>query len=89
MTPTIDPASKTLLNALTTNLLNPAMLLLTGIAGLIFMWGLLQFLWELQKGGDSKEGKQHMLWGTVGLFIMVGAYGIIVILENTVNSFGH
>ncbi len=80
----------TLVNNLTAALVNPAILLLFAVALLYFIWGLVQFLIALNMGGkDSKTGKQHMLWGTVGMFIMVAAYGIYTLIQSTVNSIGH
>lgn len=80
----LSGSSSTLCKALVQNLINPALLLLTGVAGLIFFWGVVQFLWNIQKGGDTKDGKMHMLWGVIGLFIMLAAWGILTIIENTV-----
>jgi len=38
---------------------------------------------NLDKGGEHEEGKKHMLWGIVGMFIMASVYGIIALLDNT------
>ena len=77
----------TLVNNLTRVLINPAILLLFAVALLLFMWGLLQFLLSLSSGGkDVQSGKQHMLWGTVGMFIMVAAYGILNLIQGTLSS---
>ena len=79
-----------LVNNLTTAVVNPAILLLFGVALLFFMWGLVQFLIAQNTGGkDVKAGKQHMLWGTVGMFIMVAAFGILNLIQSTLNSIGH
>ena len=43
------------------------------------------FLWNLEDGGDNSEGKQHMIWGIIGMFIMVSIWGIIGLLDNTFN----
>ncbi len=51
---------------------------------LIFIWGLFQLITH---GGDStarKIGQDHILWGVVGMFIMISAYGIIRLIGNTV-----
>ena len=41
------------------------------------------FLFELDKGGDHEEGKSHMLWGVIGMLIMVSVQGIIMLLSGT------
>jgi hypothetical protein len=79
-----------LVNNLTRVLINPAILLLFAIALVLFVWGLVQFLISLSTGGkDANKGKEHMLWGTVGMFIMVAAYGILTLINNTLTSIGH
>ena len=80
----------TLVNNLTRVLINPAILLLFAAALVLFAWGLVQFLLALSQGGkDANRGKQHMLWGIVGMFIMVAAYGILTVIQNTLTSIGH
>ena len=77
----------TLVGTVARVLINPAILLLFGVALVVFIWGLVQFLWAANVGGkDSATGKQHMLWGVVGMFIMVAAYGILNLIQNTLNS---
>ena len=56
-------------------------------AGLVFfLWGLAQFIMNADSEEGRTKGKQHMVWGIVGMFIMVGAYAIINILSNTLNT---
>ncbi len=61
------------------------------LVGLLFVFTVLVFIWGLfgliSKGDDPgarKEGQQHILWGVIGMFIMVGVYGIIRLISNTV-----
>jgi hypothetical protein len=64
-------------------IINPFILLVFATGMMLFMVGFVQFMWNLNKGGDSSSGKQHMLWGVIGMLIMVSFYGIIAILSNT------
>ncbi len=51
--------------------------ILLSLAVLVFFWGIVKFIYN---AGDEKkidEGKQLMLWGMVGLFVMVALWGII------------
>ncbi|MDO8482128.1 MAG: hypothetical protein Q7S75_03540 [bacterium] len=65
--------------------INPAILLVFSAGFFLFLWGLVVFLFKLDAGGDHADGKKHMLWGIVGMFIMVSVYGILAILDNTFN----
>ena len=49
----------------------------------LFLWGLVNFLWHLEDGSGHEEGKQHMFWGIVGMFIMVSFSAVIVLIMNT------
>ena len=64
-------------------IINPAILVIFTAGFFLFVWGLVQFVMELNKGGEHEEGKQHMLWGIVGMFVMASVYGIIALLDNT------
>ncbi len=67
-------------------LINPFLALVFGVAFVVFIWGIVQYLYEINTGkGDGKDGKAHMLWGIVGMFIMVAAYTIIRLVANTIN----
>ena len=66
-----------------TYIVDPAILIVFAAGFFLFVWGLVQFLWNLNEGGDNKEGKQHMIWGIVGMLIMISVYGIITLLDNT------
>lgn|SRR3989338_4903009 len=64
-------------------IINPAILVIFAAGFFLFVWGLVQFIMNLDKGGEHEEGKKHMLWGIVGMFIMASVYGIIALLDNT------
>ena len=76
-------SSSQLLNSFVTHIINPAILLVFTAGFFLFVWGLVQFIMNLDKGEENKEGKQHMLWGIVGMFVMASVYGIIALLDNT------
>ncbi len=74
---------KTLLDKIQTEILNPLIQLLFVVATVIFLWGVIQYV--IGSRGDDKQlekGKQVMLWGIIGMFIMVSAWGIIKLLCN-------
>lgn len=69
----------------TTYVIDPALLILAAAGFFFFVWGLVVFLIALAQGGDTKEGKQHMLWGVIGMVIMFSVVGIIALINNTFN----
>ncbi len=64
-------------------IINPLIILLIATAALVFVWGIFQFV--AGTGSDEKReiGKKHMLWGLIGLFIMIAVFGIIRIILGT------
>jgi len=68
-------------------IINPLLALIFGAGLLVFTWGLVQYLYALNvKGEQDQDGKKHMLWGIVGMFIMAAAFTIIRIIANTINA---
>lgn len=66
-------------------ILTPIVWLLTGGAMVYFFWGLANFI--LSSDSKVKEnGKQHMIYGVVGLFIIFSVWGIIGFVGDSVQS---
>ena len=76
-------ATSNLIERFVTYIINPAILLVFAAGFLMFMWGLVVFMANVENESKRKEGKSHMLWGIVGMFIMVSVYGIVALLDNT------
>ncbi len=57
--------------------------LLYALAIVYFFLGVMKFI----KGADDvkarEEGRQFMIWGIIGLFVMVSFQGIVMVLKNT------
>ena len=75
-------ATSNLISKFVTFIVDPAILVIFAAGFFLFLWGLVQFLWNLEEGANS-DGKQHMLWGIVGMLIMVSVYGIITLIDTT------
>ena len=46
-------------------------------------WGGAQFIMNAGNEEGRIVGKKHMIWGIIGLLIMIGVYGILGILGGT------
>jgi uncharacterized membrane protein YjfL (UPF0719 family) len=51
-----------------------------------FLYGLVDFIANPDNTDKREEGKQHMLWGVIGMFIMMAVFTIMRILANTLGS---
>lgn len=73
-----------LINKITTGILNPLIGLLFVIAIAVFIWGIVEFIWNAGSEDKRTTGKQHIIWGLVGLLIMATVSGIIEIIKKFV-----
>lgn len=78
-------ATQALVQKFTTYVIDPIMLVLFACGFFLFMYGMVEFMFKLSKGADSKEGKEHMLYGVIGMLVMVSVGGIIGFLAGTFN----
>ncbi|MBI5457368.1 hypothetical protein HY971_01440 [Candidatus Kaiserbacteria bacterium] len=76
-------AATNIMDRFVTYIINPVILVVFAAGFFLFVYGLVEFLWNLNEGGENEEGKQHMLWGIIGMLIMVSVYGILDLLDNT------
>ena len=63
------------------DLIRTALPVITGLALLVFFWGLAKFIFRV--GGDEKaveEGKKLMIWGLIALFALLSLMGILAFI---------
>ncbi len=73
-----------LVSKITTAIINPLLALFFAIGLLVFIWGLVQFLVGLSEDSEQKDdGKRHMLWGVIGMFVMVAAVAIVNLVASS------
>lgn len=84
--PSTDSVINSIVPKIVANIVLPLVQLLFAFTFLVFVWGLIGFF----MGGDDttkkEEGKQHILWGVIGIAIMVSVYGIIRLVAATVGQ---
>lgn len=54
-----------------------ALPIVVALALLFFFWGVAQFILAAGDEEKRKKGQQHMIWGIVGLFVMVAVWGLV------------
>lgn len=74
----MDPMQK-----ITEGILQPLVTLLMALAVMYFLYGIVRFIKDQSSEDAQEAGKKHMMWGVIGLAIMVSVYGIL----NFINSF--
>ena len=76
------------LSKVVAEIINPIILLLGALAFIVFLWGVFEFVAHAGDETKRKEGKQAILWGLIGFFVMVSIWGLVNILTGTI-KFGN
>jgi TRAP-type C4-dicarboxylate transport system permease small subunit len=61
-------------------ILGPLVALIALAAFIVFIWGMIEFLIGASDEEKRRTGRQHMLWGIIGLAIVFGAQVIVIII---------
>ncbi len=69
-------------------IINPLIKFLFALAILYFLWGVLDFLLHSDNEEKKTAGKSHMIWGIVGITIMMGVFTIMHFILNTLHVNG-
>ena len=75
-----------LVGALVTHIVQPLITLMFIVAVVVFIWGVVEMIMNGSSEEARSTGTKHVAWGLIGLFIMLGVYGILNILVNTLRS---
>lgn len=76
-------AAETIVKNINDLIINPIILVLFAAGLFFFVYGLVEFLWNLRGGEVDNRGKEHMLWGIVGMLVMASTYSILLLILNT------
>lgn len=58
-------------------IINPILALIFAAALLYFLWGGFVFITSASDVKGREEGRQHMLWGVIGMVIMISVFSIL------------
>jgi len=83
--PKAEASIETLMKSINRVIINPLIILLFALAMVYFIYGLVRYLLSSENEEIRKTSKQHMLWGIIGMFIMVSVFGIMNILLTTLD----
>lgn len=64
-------------------ILYPLITLMLAIALVVFLWGCFDFIRGASEPSVRTQGRKHILWGIIGMLVMVSAYSILTIAAGT------
>ncbi len=79
----VAPAAQKLIENINSTIVNPLVVVLFTFSLVAFLWGVYQYI----KGTDNPEkralGTQHILWGVIGMAVMLMSFTIVKIVLKT------
>jgi uncharacterized membrane protein YidH (DUF202 family) len=69
-------------------IINPLILLLFALALVFFFYGIVEFLSNPDSDEKKTKGKSHMIWGIIGITIMMSVWFVLNVIMNTFNIEG-
>lgn len=64
-------------------ILNPAITALFAFALVFFLWGVFQYVWLEDSDHAREQGRKHMFWGIIGMFIMFSVFALMRLIAGT------
>jgi uncharacterized membrane protein YedE/YeeE len=60
--------------------------LLISIGAVVFLWGLLSYVSAGDDTTKRNKGRDVIIWGIIGLAVMIGMWGLVNIVAGTISS---
>ena len=67
-----------------TDLINPLLFLLSSIAVLVFIWGIIKYIASAGDENKKTSGRNTMFYGIIGIFVLFTFWGIVGIIERSI-----
>lgn len=66
-------------------IISPLVKLMFALGTAFFLWGVIELIVASGSGNEKKmeNGKKHIVWGIIGLFVMVSLWGIVWVLSSS------
>lgn len=64
-------------------IINPIIRVLFALAFIIFVWGIIEYTLKKDSADAKIKGRDHIMWGLVGLAIMTSVFFIVRLITTT------
>lgn len=78
----------TILQAIVAEIFSPIYKAVVGFASIYFFYGVVKYIHDMRNPEDKNTGKNHLLWGSVGLLIILSAGGILSLFADMFGQLG-
>ncbi|HXK35172.1 MAG TPA: hypothetical protein VJ103_01535 [Candidatus Paceibacterota bacterium] len=76
----------TLVQRINKFIINPLIVFIFALALVYFLWGMVEFIAGANNEEKRAIGRRHMIWGLVGMLIMIGVFTIMKIIVVTLGA---
>jgi hypothetical protein len=63
---------------------NPLIYLIVGLAVIVFLYGVFNFVRNAENSEKRVEGARHIFWGIIGIVIMFSVFAFVRVIQNTI-----
>lgn len=81
-------SSSNLVSKIVTEIAQPLVYLLIAIATVYFLYGVVIYFSRADSSDERQTGAKHMMWGIVGLVIMISVLAIINFVKGSITELG-
>jgi hypothetical protein len=78
-----DNPGRVLLRKLARVIINPIISVAFAVALVTFLVGIIEFISDGEKSDGRKKGRDHILWGLIGMGIMFAAFALLRLVTGT------
>jgi hypothetical protein len=82
----VPPKVLSFIGKISTEILNPIIAILFSLALAYFIYGVAAYLWNPDSEEAREKGRTGMLWGIIGMFIMISVFGIMRFLISSIGA---
>ena len=72
-----------MIDTIRTEIVEPLIFLFLALAALYFVYGVFMFVKNYDSETGRSDGKKHLIYGIIGLAIMLSVNGIITLIRTT------
>ena len=85
-TPPIPPSVKAFVGRISTEILNPLIAIMFAVALCYFFYGVASYIWNPDSEEAREKGRVAMVWGVIGMFVMVSVFGIMEFIISSIGA---
>ena len=80
----MNPVVQGVVSKIVSAIVAPVLWFVFTLAVVLFIWGAAGLILNKDNPDKRTDSQNHILWGLVGMFIMLSAYGIIRFVASTI-----